>query len=323
MLIKCYKSIPVNGKFECFDVIGRFISNIWTKRFFDVGSFELKLINNPLKPGDIISCGQHSGIVLKILEDENSTSVYGYDLCGLLKQRYIWGKTEYSGSAENIVKSIAIEVLNTGTRTIDGLYIESILNPSGGLVENVEKICAADAVKKVCTNNNIGYDVVFTETGMTFKTLAARDKTKEIVFSSARHNIESIEYERDESTASNVVYYGEKQPESELVLQKTFFNGAEPCGIMRKESGTTSDDYVNFLKEHEPIETISGSANEKLHFGSDYILGDIVTVSYNDLCVEKQITEVQFVYEKSGNRVIPTFGITKDSLVKRLLSKEV
>jgi len=319
VIIKCYENIPLNGKFNCFDVIPRFESIIWTKRFYDVGSFELKLQKNPLKNGDIILHGQHSGIVCKISEDLNGSMVYGYDLCGLLKYRYIFEKKEYSGSAEKIVKDVATDFLKTGVRNIEGLTIEPVTATTGTLAESAEKIIAADFVKNVCINNKIGYDVVFTETNMFFKTIASADRTKEIVFSLPRHNIESLEYENDAMDAANVMYYAEKDETTGTSTQKSYFDGTEPTGILRKEAGTTSEDYVSALKEKVISETLTGSANEKMIYGIDYQLGDIVTVVFKNLITEKQITEIKFVYEKAGDKVVPTFGVVKDSVIKRIL----
>ena len=323
MIIKCYKNIPQNGKFNCYDVIPKLESAIWTKRFYDVGSFELRVQNNPLNVGDIIVHGQHAGIVCKTSEDLNTSMVYGYDLCGLLKYRYIFEKKIYSGSAEKIVKDVATDVLKTGVRNIDGLTIEPITAAAGTLAESAEKIIAADFVKNVCINNKIGYDIVFTETNIVFKTIASADRTKEIVFSLPRHNIESMEYENDAMDAANVMYYAEKDETTGTSTQKNYFADTEPTGILRQEAGTTSEDYISALNEKAVSETLTGSANEKMVYGVDYQLGDIVTVAFKNLVIEKQITEIKFAYEKAGNKVVPTFGTIKDSFVKRLLSKGV
>lgn len=323
MIIKCYENVPNNGKFNCFDTIPKFESMIWTKRFYDVGSFELKLQKNPFKIGDIICHGNHSGIVCKLSEDLNSSMVYGYDLCGLLKYRYIFEKKEYSGSAEKIIKDVATDTLKTGVRNIEGLTIESILSATGTLVENAEKIKAADFVKNVCTNNKIGYDIVFTEANMLFKTIASADRTKEAVFSLSRHNIESLEYENDAMEAANIMYYAEKDESTGTSTLKNYFVGTEPTGVLRKEAGTTSEDYVSALNEKAISETLTGSANEKMVYGVDYQLGDIVTVAFKNLITEKQITEIKFVYEKAGNKVVPTFGVVKDSFIKKILKSGV
>ena len=91
MIIKCYNATPKDGKFECFHAITRATSIIWNRKFYDVGSFQLSLIdNNPLHLGDLILHGGNSGIVMKIEETLTGCTVYGYDLKGLLKLRWIY-----------------------------------------------------------------------------------------------------------------------------------------------------------------------------------------------------------------------------------------
>ncbi len=317
MVIKCYKNTPVNGKFECFDVLTRVKSILWTKRFTDVGSFEMELPASSLQIGDIIHRGEHSGYVCRIVEDYSTVKVYGYDLKGLLNQRYILPPYSYSGSAESIIKTIAAEVLTSNERAVEGLTVESISNNNGDVTVSGENTMASELVKKICETNELGYDIEFSETGLIFKTLTPTDKSKEIIFSRKHGNVENISYTKESFNSANVIYYTIDNDGVKSYGAYPFEEQA--TGFLRMESGITNENYQDAYNEKLVTETLEGEANSKRIYGKDYSLGDYVTVIFKDLVTVKQISEVVFAYEKAGNKIVPTFGNKKENIIKKLL----
>ena len=89
-------------------------------------------------------------------------------------------------------------------------------------------------------------------------------------------------------------------------------------GILRRE-GATKDDVITYLAEKIPVETLRGTANDKLIYKKDWNLGDYVTVEFEDMTTTKQITEVQEVHEPNRNMVIPVFGSEKENIIKKIM----
>lgn len=314
MIIKCYNPLPVDGKFECFHVITKASSIIWNKKFYDVGSFQLSLTENPLKPNDIIVHGNNSGIVMKIEETINGCQIYGYTLKGITAFRHIYEPKTYSGDAESIIKAIATDTLTKGKRKIEGLTIASEhLTLSDTKTWECDNIKASETINKLCAETEIGYDVTFSENGMTFDTVIGRDMTKKLIFSRNFRNIEEMTYTADNYNTYNVALV-KTQTEDTI----TYSEQGNAEGIFRRE-GATDKDAAAFLKEKAPVETLRGTANDKLHYGTDWQNGDYVTCIFKNYKTEKQIVEVKEVYEHNNSKIIPVFGEEKENVITKML----
>lgn len=314
MIIKCYHPLPENGKFNCFHVITKAVSVIWNKKFYDVGSFQLSLQDNPLKTNDIIVHGENCGIVMKVEETLSGCSVYGYDLKGITKFRHIYQPKTYSGNAETIIKEIALDTLMTGKRKIEGLTIaDAHLTLNDSKTWECDNINVADSLNKLCMETEVGYDVRFSESGMIFDTAIGRDMKSKLIFSRRFRNIDEITY-----TADNYDTYNVALTKTQTGDTETYGETGDAEGILRRE-GATDKDAESFLKEKAPIETIRGSANEKLQYGIDWKNGDYVTCVFKNYTTEKQIVEVKEVYEHSNCKIIPVFGEEKENIVTKIL----
>ena len=314
MIIKCYKPIPINGKFECFDVITRVKSLLWNKKFYDIGSFQLSMRTTNLQKNDIITHGTNSGIVMKIEKTLSGCEVYGYDLKGITGFRHIYEAKRYAGNSEVIIKTIAADTLTAGKRTIEGLRIAEerlgINDSAEWLCENVN---VAESLKKFCREKDMSFDISFSESGMIFDVSKGRDMTDYIIFSRKNHNIDEMTYTTDNYGTYNVIY-SKSQSEGTSEIVET----GDATGILRRE-GATDNAPEAYLKEKQPIETMRGTANNKLKYGVDWINGDYVTCIFDDYITEKQIVEVKEVYEPSRISIIPTFGEEKENPIRKIL----
>ena len=298
MIIKVYDSIPTGGIFPCKDVITKVKSVIWNDRFYKMGNFQISLTDTNLKPMDLIAFNDKAGLVLKVVKN-TSAEVYGYDLKCLFNFRCFNSEAVYTGTAEEILYKVASELLNTADRAIEGIHIPT--SQILGLTESTELSAeiknAADVLYDFCLKNEIAYDITFDEnTGFHFIVKKGRDMTKIIRFSRNERNLESAEYTHDIISSVNVAY------------TKDGIEGSA-SGINRREGS----------KLAEEVETLRGTANERNVVGSEWILGDYVTVSFKDFVAKKQITEIKTAFEPNNKKVIPIFGTEKENPISKIL----
>lgn len=290
MLIGCYR---LNGGiWERYNVISRAQSTIWNKRFYEVGSFQIRLQSTDVQVYDIITHGENAGVVLKVKKTYEYQEIYGYDLKGLTSFRVAEAETLSADSnAEEKFKAWVKTCLKTGDRTIEGLTITPVhqyenMIPAGEL----EECKLSKRLEEISKAVSLGWDITFdsSQKKLVFDCYAPQRKT-ELVFSKKYKNIQSAEYIVD---AYDTV-------DSSLT------------GIERREG---SEDKAT-------SEYMTAEANERLVYGIDYKLGDIVTVEEFGQSAELQITELEFVYEQNKTIITPTFGEAKQNIIKKLIKE--
>ena len=81
-----------------------------------------------------------------------------------------------------------------------------------------------------------------------------------------------------------------------------------------------------YLKDNKTKESVEAEANDRMEYKKDWFLGDFVTVRLNvlgeTLLLDKQITEVQEVFERGETKIIPVFGEKKDNIIKRIARRK-
>lgn len=306
LIIKYYDPLT----FETKGVITKAKSVVWNKKFYTYGTFDLEIDENVLSVNDIIYHNGNAGIVMQIVRNFQSVKVSGYDLKGITKFRHLFGLTEYSGKSEKIVKDIAAQFLNTGERKIAGISIAPLKGFGNSISISFDDENISDVLSKICEQDEIGYTVDFDETNIIFDVVKGIDRTDTVVFSRGRKNVEDLEYTRDNFDYCNVAYYID---ENEAIQSE-----GTATGMLRRE-GATRDDVITYLAEKKSVETLRGTANDKLIYKKDWNLGDYVTVEFEDMTTTKQITEVQEVHEPNRNMVIPVFGSEKENIIKKIM----
>ena len=350
VIIKCYKP----NTLQCFDVITKAKSIIWNKKFYDVGSFELELEQTNLSINDIIYHNGNCGFVTKITKNFDGVTICGFDLKALTNFRYLIEPKTYSGNFETVVKAMANDLLMTDDRAIYGMTIE-LDQHRGPILESQEyaNVYWGDLLKDLGEQNEISYDIVFDGSKFIFKVLIGEDRTKTLTFSRNFKNLESCEYVVDASDVKNVavavqeipqppiVYYVQeydedgnpvRDEEGKIKLKEIqeeqppiikYVSVGTDTGFLRKEFKVDNlDDAEKEIKNNVLSESLRGEANDKLQYMVDWNIGDYVTVVFDDIITEKQITEVKEVHEPSNNKIIPIFGEEKENIIKKIIRGE-
>lgn len=310
MVIKTYNPETLEEK----ETITQITSVIWNRRFYKNGSFEIKTTSDKFEENDIIAYNYNgeirSGILMKTVENNDGIALSGYDLKGLFNFRYVTALSEYSGTPETIIKTLAEEYLNTGDRTIPGLIIgknsgsgvDITYTPEAGFLENI--------YESLGMTNEIGISVEFDLKNIHFNTVVGTDRSELIKFGRRFRNIDKVEYTKDIFNTYNVGY-SKDENEAETVT-------GNAKGMLRRECFSEKN-IEDYLKEKAPIETLRAEANDKYKYGVDYFLGDYVSVVKDDIITVKQITEIKEVHEKNGTFILPVFGTEKENPLKKLL----
>jgi len=304
----------------------------WTKRFYDVGSFELHLTPNDanlkyIKENHFISHNDNCGIILYLEQTPQDVKICGYDLKGLLKIRKCEGAK--TGNAETVIKSFVSENLISATDSKRN--IPNFANaPNQNRGDTVDWVCEdlkLDVeINKICLLSELGYDVKLINNEFVFDVIEGIDRTKNqsavppVMFCKQFKNISDFEYIKDASTAVNTVYVGTTE------IYDSVYTGLERREGIEQSDGTEDEIRTKgkaILKEKAIKENISAETNHRLKYKTDWNLGDYVTLKVDvfgeTLLLDKQITEVEEIYERGNISIKPTFGEVKESIIKRLL----
>ena len=196
-------------------VLAKVNSVQWTKRFYDVGSFELHL--NPtdenlayIKEDCFMSHNDNWGIILYLEQTKYDVKICGYDLKGLLKRRKCEG--EKSGNAETVIKSYVSENLITATdtkRRISNFANAVNQNRGGDMSWVCEDLKLDIEINKLCLAASLGYEVSIVNNIFTFDVKQGVDRTKSqstvppVMFCKQFKNISDFDYIKDDLTSCN------------------------------------------------------------------------------------------------------------------------
>lgn len=298
-------------------------SCMWNLRFYDAGSFQFNLQGNVFSVGDIVRQGDKAGIVMKVFKDGFNVIVYGYTLNAITKFRHVYPSATYAGTPEQIITSVASDTLTQNERAIPKLTVlQNQTSKSDEYTLNFENNNVFDKLSEFTKLTEVSYDILFTEDdNLVFKCIQGRNMTNFIMFGPRYKTVDSIEYVQDDYNSKNVVLTKREEYNSDIgknVIVQTTVGSAS--GFLRREAATDNyDEAQTIINNNKMSESLKGVANDKRIYKKDWFLGDYVTVAFKDLITEKQIVEVQEIYEKSNTTIIPIFGEEKINPIKKLM----
>ena len=231
-------------------------------------------------------------------------------------------------------------------RKIHGLYIAQ--NQHRGLKDDAyhaRYVNLQQTVAEIGKRANLGIDIVGDEYrgAFYFDVVSRRDRTvgqsdnKPLVLEMSRYNVDSSVYQEDHSQERNVFYCSRAGDEYEWeTLTQTYYSqGTEPTGYARREKSLSisvyedGDQYeqleTNARKEMEnykAAETVKCVMSRRMVYGTDYLIGDYVTVRDRAAGVESdmEIVSVDTVLTDTTINYVAEFGeprLTRFDTLKR------
>lgn len=328
-----------------------FTSLIYTRKWETYGEFEIHLFVNKIalmKKGNIIMLnndGYRTGVIehLEINEEANEEIIVkGYSLDYWLIQRLTVPPTGYSyhsfnTSAEDImitlVKSNVVDPIDT-KRKIPNLILETSKGKGEKLQFQTRYKVLGDELTKISKASGLGFTIFldYKAKKFIFKVLEGKNLTysqevnSPVIFSTEYDNILKQNY-----TDSNIGYknVGYVAGQGEGADREIEILGNELTGFDRREvfidardineDGSLADRGKVKLSETSQIINFECEV-ETSDYKVTWDLGDLVTIVNKKLSIklDNRVSEVREVYEDSGFKVEPTFGIPISSVGEKI-----
>jgi hypothetical protein len=328
-----------NKALEFQGVIENQTSLIWTRKYYECGSFELyapitednlKL----LKEGNIVwmrgsdDAGVIEDIKLEESNVKNEITAQGRFLPSYMDRRIIKGTFSFKGTAENAMREMysanPIPLVELGEANGFPETVEFQATYKG-LLTYEQKVAKCSAL-------GIRFRPDFNKRKISFEIYKGVDRTtsqgvnNRVIFSEGYNNLNNAIYRENTQLYKNVAYVG---GEGEGTARKIVVVG-NATGLERREIFVDAKDiqseelstaeYEALLRQRgeEALQKNIATSSFECDTGADvnfqykvnYDLGDIVTVKKNKwgITVNKRITEIREIYEFGGRRIEPTFG---------------
>lgn len=323
----------LDNNFQRIAVIDSYASLIWTKRYWDVGDFELYLSANTsvdFQKGFYVQKADDNNTLMKIdtiklsedAENGDYLTISGKSFENILSSRIVWYKTRYVGSAETVMYSLFLSNFKFADNVHRNISQLSIA-PFKGLVGTVsgeyngEELL--EVIQSICRQKGFGFRFnrfqfeIYKGTDRTFNS-----NNPVVIFSPDFGNVSNSNYTQDRSAHKNVcLAYAESSQNA--YGRNLVTSGGENAGMNRYETFSdcgTEEDTALMLAAAE--ETLSEDTEHDIFESeiipqlatNDYDLGDIIQLAdnYNNKAAAR-ITEIIECDSAEGHTVVPTFEV--------------
>jgi len=338
--------IMLDKDFVPCGIIDNFASLIWTRKYYDVGTFNLKItiadylkIQNAVyiysnsfeETGKIEAVKYNNGI------DDISVELSGRFLEILLYDRVIDSTKTYNKKTEvicrDLVNSFAISPSDS-SRIISKLELgdnnnlgskHSFQVTGENLMEELYTLAKQDELSFNLKYDYVNDKIIFNM----WQGLNRTDTQTENTFAIFSQNFENIvtdNYALDKTKWKNYAYvFGEGEGSERLSVEVDLTNGEERKELYvdardLQQEDMTDDEYketltnrgIEKLTEYNKVETADFQVDpySNLKYKTDFDLGDLCTYKNDELgkMVDNRIVEISEVYENGNETIQIVFG---------------
>ncbi|WP_026886722.1 siphovirus ReqiPepy6 Gp37-like family protein [Clostridium beijerinckii] len=281
--------------------------------------------------------------------------VKGYFLTGYLNRRIIWGTEIINDTTENAMRQLVNHnCINPAdlSRIINNLTLGSLKGFNESVNYQVSYSNLAEEIKSLSNISNLGHRIKFdpVDKDLIFEVYKGQDRSisqninPRIIFSKEFENVLSQEFTDSLNNYKNLVLIGGigEGPERKLATvgnaagldRFEIFADQKSLTNVDKDNNVLSEQAYNDLLIEKGNEALAATkevltfdstinVNSNLTYKKDFDLGDIVTcVSKRwNLVINTRITEIEEVYEPSGQSINITFGNNIPTLIDKLKQK--
>lgn len=350
MLLKIFGYPTADGtrQSELMTMTNQIISYQYTKRFFAVGEFTLNLIvdkdTTRIVENCVLNIDNDWLFVDSVQRTDSQITVSGTDLDGWLNLRITaFGTTQVAGAdGYDVVSGTTGDCVNhyinnnminpeDSNRRLPRLHITQTAQGKAKDNYMARLQTLSEVVGSLCKGGTIGYEIIADSAdGFAFRTLAGTDhsvgqnENEAVIFSQARHNLFSAEYERGNEDLLNAIYATGAD-----VTQAVYRDGTIPTGVLRRETALdVSVESVEDIKDYALKQVEGNIANNSYNldirgvedYGTVYRLGDYVTVKDANTTNywTAQIVEVTKSVSANENKLSLVLGDAKEKLLNKI-----
>lgn len=355
MTLYVWKYNTTSNRFEKTAIVDETVSVIWVTRVHGAGNFELyvpaSLDNYRLFYGyqyDVLITRDDSDSVMIVDSIELTTdpengdylTVTGQSAEGILGRRIVPQQTNFSGTAENCIRSLINQNIINPTDA-DRQISNFILGAAQGYTDTLRKQVTGknllDVVSEICAAYNYGFKVTFDGTNFIFDLFKGLDRSVNqaqntpVIFSPEYENLGNTSYTFSKAPFKTAVYVAGEGWGSDRKIYPLKY--ASAVGMWRRElwvdarntsstteGGTLTPTEYNAILREQATEALRENLytqdfnGEILNinaykYGTDYSLGDKVSV-INEYKIRgtTTVSEITEVEDAEGRRLIPTFS---------------
>ena len=355
MILHVWKYNTAINRFQKQAAFDETVSIIWVTRYQNAGEFELyipasipnfRLFYDYMHDVLITRDDSESVMIVDSIdlttdaENGDYLTIRGTSGEGILGRRIIPQQTNFTGTAENCIRSLINQNIISPTDT-DRQISNFVLGAAQGYTETIQKQVTGknllDTVSEICAAYNYGFRVTFDGTNFTFNLHKGLDRSADqttnspVIFSPDYENLGNTSYTFSKEPFKTAVYVAGEGEGSDRKIYPLKYQGAS--GLFRRElwvdarsTSSTTDDGTLTPAEYNAIlyEQAREALRENMYtldfggeilnvnaytYGVDYSLGDKVSI-INEYRIRgtATVTEITEVEDAEGCRLIPTFS---------------
>lgn len=339
-------------------VIDSATSIIWVTRYNSAGEFEIYVratqdLMRVFETDNVLITRDDTDIAMIVdsvtittdAENGDYMTIAGQSAEGLIGRRIVPKQTIYSGTAENVIRTMMIDNIVSPVYSFRRMSLVT-LGESHGWTETIEKQVTGQnlltVISDICVTYNYGFKMPFRDGGFVFELYKGVDRSYDqddntfVVFSSDFEDLGNTTYRRGLAEYYNSVYVAGEGQGSERVIvevdheEKTGIELREKWVDARNVSSTTDGgtltptEYTQQLVEQGDEELKLARAQTEFNgevltdrtyaFGVDYDLGDKVQiVSDYGITATARVVEVTEVEDGEGHRIVPTLSTWEET----------
>ena len=290
-------------------VIDVFRSLIWTRKYYECGTFEL---HAPLNTRNLQLLAENNILSKREFKDKNG--------------HIVKTTSKESGIVEYIAIDDTVNEITAKGRFLPSIMdrraIKTVVNFNGKTEAGMRKLVQSVTIRADFKAKKFFFEVY---KGVD-RTESQRERSR-VVFSEIYKNLNGVAYVfSNQNTKTCAIVAGEGEGTARTLVTVGGGTGWDLREVIvdardvQKDDDMTTAEYTEILKqkgneklaEYGIVEAMDAQTKPFVNFvyREDYDLGDVVTVKKKMWGIEmdKRITEIQEIFENGGFDIVPTFG---------------
>ena len=310
--------------------------NIPNALLFQRGLF-VQFSNDPYAFGEIVNITDSIG------EDGKGSQVRvitGYDSRYIFKRRVIknlnnnenWAMTD---KGEICIRNLIKDQCGSGAESKRQLPVVNVIPASADAIGKTYSVAESfsnlyEVLTTIATQSEIGWRLNFNGNGLTLECYEGVDRSQTVRFDTDYESLSNGEFTDSSESYANAIYIGGKGTGSDRDIYEGEEGAETPSGLDRFEcydnqsQMTVEAEYeaeaISMLSQYGQTLQVSGQGLAKCpyEFGSEYNVGDVITIAFSGKSAVVQILSVTEHWSWGNYDLQFSFGKPQNDLSKQL-----